>query len=304
MYLWIMIYCVGETLYDIVFKDGKPVWGIPGGGMFNCALSLAHAGADVQLITELGNDTPGSYVKDTLIRSGVKQDYLNNSKHNTTLALGFLDELGNADYQFYKVYSEIAPVFAVPEFSNNDILVFGSLYSVDKRNRENIVRLAMAARNAGSVIMYDPNFRKSNAEKLPELVGFIKENISMADIVRGSDEDFKLMANADNSDQAYEFVKLAGCENLILTLNKNGVDFFTPNNDRIHFDALPTELVSTIGAGDAFNAGVAYQIHQLGRAPASIDEWRSAINNGLSFAAEVCASEVNYIKERHVSGNP
>ncbi len=264
---------------------------MPGGGMFNCALSLGNAGTDVQLITELGDDYVGRIIMQTLERGGVKHDYLRVSHHNSSLALAFLDDSGNADYQFYKEYPAAAPEFTVPDFTNHDILIFGSLYSVDSRNRGNIVKLAISARNAGAVIIYDPNFRKSNAGKLPELLPSIVENISLADIVRGSDEDFKLIMNASDSNHAYEFVRDAGGKHLIVTQNREGADLFTEDNHRAHFDAIPVKIVSTIGAGDAFNAGIAYQIHQLGRVPSTPDEWKSSITTGLSYAAEVCSRQ-------------
>lgn len=294
-----MIYCVGETLYDIVFRKDKPEWAVPGGGMFNCAMSLGHAGADVQLLTELGNDRIGEMIRQTMHHGGVKGDYLHTSPNNTTLALAFLNDEGNADYQFYYTHTEIAPQFMVPPFKSEDILIFGSLYSVSQRNRGNIIKLSMAARNAGTTIIYDPNFRKSNLDKREAILPYVIENISLADIVRGSDEDFELIANAGNSEQASQFIFNAGGRNLIITRNKDGVDLLTDNQSQ-HFDAIPVEVVSTIGAGDAFNAGIAYRIHQYGKIPSSSDEWKAAISNGLSFAAEVCSVRENYIKARNI----
>ncbi|HLN54157.1 MAG TPA: PfkB family carbohydrate kinase [Lentimicrobium sp.] len=291
-----MIYCVGETLYDIVFRNEKPEWALPGGGMFNCAMSLSHAGADVQLITELGDDKIGNLIRKSLNSAGVKDDYLRISNNNSTLALAFLDVKGNADYQFYKAYPEKAPELTVPDFRKEDVLIFGSLYSVDHRNRGNIIKLAMAAKNTGTIIIYDPNFRKSHAAKLPDVLPLIKENVSLADIVRGSDEDFSLISDAESSMAAYDFIQQVGCKNLIVTRNSQGVDLFAGETPLLHFDALPVKIVSTIGAGDAFNAGFACQVHQFGRIPSSPEEWNIAISNGLSFAAEVCASRDNYIK--------
>lgn len=34
------IYAIGETLYDIIFKDGQPQAGKPGGAMLNSTVSL------------------------------------------------------------------------------------------------------------------------------------------------------------------------------------------------------------------------------------------------------------------------
>ncbi len=291
-----MIYCIGESLYDIVFNNGKPEWAVPGGGMLNCAVSLGHAGTEIQLITELGNDRVGHLIRQFLEDSNVKTDYLRVSDINTTLALAFLDQRGNAEYQFYKIQDKNSPDFTVPDFKQGDLLIYGSLYSVDPRNRGNIFKIAVAAKNAGAIIIYDPNFRKTHLANLDEVSSFIIENIGLADIVRGSDEDFMMIANARNSTQAFEFINEAGGKYLIVTQNSQGVDLFTGKDEPKHFDAIPVKIVSTIGAGDAFNAGLAYQIHQYGRIPSSFEEWKAAISKGLEFAAEVCSVRENYIK--------
>lgn len=292
-----MIYCIGESLYDIIFRNVQPEWAVPGGGMLNCAVSLGHAGADVQLITEIGNDKVGLMIMSFLKESRVGTDYLRTSDINSTLALAFLDEKGNADYQFYVAQRESAPEFTVPDFHKGDLLVFGSFYSIAKRNRSNIVKLAMAARNAGAIILYDPNFRKSHIDKLDEVYPYILENISFADIVRGSDEDFNLITKDTYREKIYDFIRGAGCDRLLVTRNSEGVDLFLPNSNE-HYDAIPVNIVSTIGAGDSFNAGLAYEIQRLGRLPYSPDEWKIVISTGLNFAAEVCSLRENYIKSR------
>lgn len=292
-----MIYCIGESLYDIIFRNGQPEWAVPGGGMLNCAVSLGHAGANVQLISELGNDNVGSLIADFLKMSRVGTDYLRTSDNNSTLALAFLEENGDANYQFYVTQPDSAPDFTVPEFKRGDLLVFGSFYSIAKRNRSNVVKLAMAAKNAGAFILYDPNFRKSHLNELDDVYRFIIENISLADIVRGSDEDFRLIMKATGSDKIYDFVKGAGGNILLITRNIEGVDLFLTEG-REHYDAIPVNVVSTIGAGDSFNAGIVFELDKLGRLPVDSDEWKMVISTGLNFAAEVCTLKENYIKVR------
>ncbi len=291
-----MIYCIGESLYDIVFRDGKPEWARPGGGMLNCAVTLGKEGAEVCLMTELGNDTVGKMILHYLDESGVYTGFMHITSANTSLALAFLDEKNNADYQFYIDHREQAPAFTVPDFSNGDVLVFGSLYSVNRRNRSNIVKLAMAARNAGSIVLYDPNFRKAHLSKLPEVLPFIRENILLSDIVRGSDEDFEMITGSTDagkpegnndsfslkSASVWDFIKQSGGDRLIITRNAQGADLFLIDTP-VHFTAPPVRVTNTIGAGDAFNAGIAYQLHK-NSLPQTEAEWGRVVQSGLRFA--------------------
>ena len=61
--------------------------------------------------------------------------------------------------------------------------------------------------------------------------------------------------------------------------------------------------MSTVGAGDNFNAGVVYALisrgimrDQLLTLPTA--EWDAIIDTGIRYAAEVCGTTENYIKKR------
>ena len=47
---------IGETVLDIIFKDGQPIGAVPGGSTFNGVISLGRCGVDVTFISEAGND--------------------------------------------------------------------------------------------------------------------------------------------------------------------------------------------------------------------------------------------------------
>lgn len=290
-----MIWCVGESLYDIVFLNGKPEWAVPGGSMLNAAVSAARFGEKVGLITELGNDEVGNLISGFLKKNGISLAKCHHYKGNTTLALAFLNSSGDAHYQFYQHAPDLAPEFTIPDFSPGDVLLFGSFYSVKSRNRHNISGLAKAARKAGAWVYYDPNFRRPHLEELVNTLPYIRENIAMADIVRGSDEDFNLIAAATNSEEAYKFVLENGCKNFIYTKNKKGVDLIAEGLTK-HYDVPKVEVISTIGAGDSFNAGFATALHHCNKKELTETFWDHAIARAVIFASEVCRSRDNFIR--------
>jgi fructokinase len=50
---------IGETVLDIIFKNGKPVSALPGGSTFNAMISLGRSGVKTNFISETGNDRVG-----------------------------------------------------------------------------------------------------------------------------------------------------------------------------------------------------------------------------------------------------
>lgn len=291
-----MIWCLGESLYDIVFKEGQPVWAVPGGSVLNAAVSAARYGEQVTLITELGNDETGKMIADFLHRNGINTSQIQYYSGNTTLALAFLNETGDAHYAFYAQLPASAPEFSLPDFRPGDVLLFGSFYAVNTRNRMNTGKLLHHARKCGAFIYYDPNVRKSLLEDPDMTLKSYKDNIAASDLVRGSDEDFIQLAGAENGEAAYRFVKECGCKQLIYTRNSAGADLFTSQFSK-HFESRQLPVVSTIGAGDSFNAGVVSTVHKHSKISMDENFWDDAIGRAVIFASEVCCSRENFISK-------
>jgi sugar/nucleoside kinase (ribokinase family) len=97
-------------------------------------------------------------------------------------------------------------------------------------------------------------------------------------------------AQIDNSGESlqnlnkssWNFIKQSGGETLIITRNAMGADLFIADQP-IHFPAPPVKVTNTIGAGDAFNAGIAYQLHK-NNIPQTEAEWGRVVKRGLEFA--------------------
>ena len=123
---------IGETVLDIIFKEGQPVNAVPGGSTFNAIISLGRCGVNSTFISEAGNDRIGDYVIKFLKDNGVNADNVNifpDSK--SPISLAFLDENNNADYIFYKDHPHDQLEFVYPEVNPDDIVVFGSFFAIN-----------------------------------------------------------------------------------------------------------------------------------------------------------------------------
>jgi fructokinase len=294
------IFAIGETIYDIIFKNSQPVAARPGGSMLNTAVSLGRCGLKVEMITEVGADTAGQIVLDFLMENGVSTSYVRPAEgFKTPVALAFLDEGGNATYSFYNKYPESRLDLIWPEPTQGDVVLFGAFYSLDPAIRHKISRFVKNAKHNGAFIVYDPNIRKNHLRETIGYMGFIEENFAMTDIVRGSDEDFENLFGLAEGEKVFERVKDAGCKYLIYTRNSRGAELFSEDL-RLHIPAGKIEVVSTIGAGDSFNAGIIFGIVSKRLAGSdlqliSAETWKVLIGFGINFASDVCQSFDNYV---------
>jgi fructokinase len=294
------VYALGETILDLVSDGGFSLQAVPGGSVLNASVSLGRMGIAISLISEFGADTAGNLIDAFLKTNGVHTDYCIRYPHNkTSLALAFLDRVKNASYSFYHDSPEQLTEINIPVFQNTDILLFGSLYSVKPDRRFLLLQVLQKAVQAKSVIYYDLNIRKINTGDMDSLMPSFLNNMAMATIVKGSDEDFYQLFGLTDTAAIYEKVRWY-CEILIITAGSNPVKVFTPNYYRTYRieKIIP---VSTIGAGDNFNAGFIF-----GFATSDIDlkksktipvaEMDRMIGCGLSFATETCLTKENYIQ--------
>lgn len=297
------IYTIGETVFDIIFKNSKPVDAKPGGAMLNTAVSLGRLDMPVNLISEYGNDKAGKLIDDFLISNSVSTKYIFRfSDGKTAISLAFLNEKNEAEYDFIKHYPKERLNNEFPKPKENDILLFGSIYSISEDVREQVMRFVKNARKAKAIIIYDPNIRKPHKDQIEELREFIIRNISVSNIVRASDEDFSVIFNINDPQSAYEAIKKYNCKNLIYTASDKGVFLFTPKI-RKKYQVPKIKTVSTIGAGDNFNAGIIYSIIKNDILKSDIDNineniLNDMINSGINFSADVCMSYENYISTK------
>lgn len=288
---------IGETILDVIFRNNEPRKAVPGGSVFNAMVSLARCGAKTDFVSQTGNDHVGRLIESFMEKNGLSAKHVSHYKSgNTALSMAFLNEKNDADYQFYKQYQEDCDM-EWPKLTKECILLFGSYYAINPTLRPLIE--CLLKQNEDSITYYDPNFRKSHIEERNMLMSNIMDNIEHSDIVRGSDEDFRLLFDTINLKQVYEEKIKSHCGNLIVTCAEKGVELFTPNFEK-HYDTEKIEPTSTIGAGDNFNAGIIFGLLKLRLEKKDINhitptDWESLIDYGIRFSTKVCLSFDNYV---------
>lgn len=295
---------IGETMLDIIFKNGKPIEAVPGGSTFNGIISLGRAGVKTVFVSETGNDRVGEYVRDFLRDNNVDTSAINVFQETKSpVSLAFLDKDNNADYIFYRDQKHDHMDFTYPDIQKDDIVVFGSFYAVNPALRPQVSGLLDFARQRGAIIYYDVNFRKAHQADVMKVTPNLIDNLEYADIVRGSKEDFEVLYKKDSAERVYRAETSFYCKRFIYTDGPNPVSVFSNNGFHKEYAMPKTETVSTIGAGDNFNAGFIYGMIKCGVTRDDVEQglseevWDKLIATATAFSADCCKDIFNYISK-------
>lgn len=292
---------LGETILDLLFRGSSPVAAVPGGSAFNGIVSLARAGVTTRFLSETGTDKVGDLILDFMRREGIDERFVSRfSSGKSPVSLAFLDDANEASYLFYKDYPALRLAGEFPPVREDDLVLFGAYYSLNPSLRPRVLEFLEYARSCGAILYYDPNFRMTHAAEAEQLRPAIAENMEYADIVRGSVPDFEHIYGLSSPRQIYAEQVSERCPHFICTDASGGAYLQTPSVPFKHYSAHALQPVSTIGAGDSFNAGILYGILNRGltrRDLYAADEavWDELLAYGIRFASDVCQSHENYI---------
>ncbi|HEY8471506.1 MAG TPA: carbohydrate kinase [Natronosporangium sp.] len=279
---------IGEALVDLLSEAGS--WrfeAAPGGSPLNVAVGLAAAGHRVRLACELGDDLFGELIRGHLDRYGVDPADLLTTDAPTNLAFARLDAAGVASYDFRLGWRWGGR----PDLTGVRCLHIGSLGAVLAPGDAAVRRVVADAHRRGVPVSYDPNVR-------PALIGdgarpAIEALVAAADLVKLSADDLAWLRPGEPiAEVAAGWLRRGRPRLVVVTRGAAGAVGFT-RTGRYECPAPPVEVVDTVGAGDAFTAGLLSSLDRAGGLapvlaepdPAAIE---AAIQEAVAVAAATC----------------
>ena len=241
----------GEILWD-VYPDSKAL----GGASLNLGAHAALLGGEVYLASSVGDDELGKEALDVAKSFNIKEDFITVDKAHQTGAV--IVSLSDKGIPSYEIMDNVAYDFIqTPDLRDKeiDVLAFGTL---SLRHKENLETLkSLINENSFGEIYADLNVRLPHSNK--DSVSFC---LSHATIVKISDEELPCMSDwvFGKALDEKEFVtcaseKYPSIKIILITKGASGSFAFLTNTKKFVFaDAVPTNVVSTVGAGDSFGA--------------------------------------------------
>ncbi|MFF5971307.1 carbohydrate kinase [Streptomyces sp. NPDC012769] len=265
---------------------------LPGGGPANTAVALARLGTPTHLLARLSGDVFGGLFRRRLAASGVRTDLCPDAAEPSTLAVADLGPDGAAAYSFHAENTadwqwtarELAPVRRL----DPACLHTGSLTLVREPGAAAVEEL-LAELRPTTTICLDPNVRPllvapaRYRARLPRWCG-------LADILRLSEDDLAHLHPGTAPETACDTWHRAGVPLVVVTLGGAGA-LVSYDGVRARVPAPPVDVVDTVGAGDAFTAGLLHRLHTAGALGGRLDTLSTAlVREAVTFGTRVAAT--------------
>ena len=295
-----MILCCGDALIDMIpatTTQATPSFvPLPGGAVFNTAVSLGRLRVPVEMLTGLSQDLFGAQLTNALTDSNVGTKFNIVTARPTTLAFVELTD-GDASYTFYDENSAGRMITSadLPALTNDiTALYFGGISLCNAPAADTYLTLALREA-AQRVIMLDPNIRPGFITDAAVYRTRLDAIFAVADIIKVSDEDLAWLLPGPEDVMSKLATLQAGRQAImILTCGKDGAQALLPDGSKVAVDVPAAVVVDTVGAGDTFNAGVLANLHgQHILTKAAIRQLSGAhMIEALAFGAKVAAVTV------------
>ena len=257
------IVSLGELLIDFtpqgLSEKGNFVFEAnPGGAPCNVLAQMAKLGLKTAFIGKVGQDTFGTFLKDTIEKIGIDSKCLKLTEDAfTTLAFVTLDESGNRSFAFSRNNS--ADVCLTEDdvdeniIKNSKIFHIGTLSLTHSTSKCATLKALKIAKENGILISVDPNLRLPLWKKEDDAKEAIDLALSYADIIKISDYEIEFLTGIkDVVEGAKILYKKYNPSIMFATCGKDGA-YVLKDDIIIHhpcYDNVKT--IDTTGAGDSF----------------------------------------------------
>ncbi|MCA1644568.1 MAG: PfkB family carbohydrate kinase [Chloroflexi bacterium] len=295
---WPAVVSLGEVLVDFVALDGAlPLTQATtfrraaGGAPANVAVALARLGTPSTFLGKVGGDAFGRFLQQTLADEGVDiRGLVEDVVARTPLAFVGSDGKGGRSFVFY--HAGMAHTLLRPEEVNREMIVhaavfhFGSVTLAAEPSREATLTAARCARQHNCLVSFDPNVRLELWDSPRRARDSIVDSLEMVDVVKVSGDELEFLTGTPDPAEACHRLREYGPSLAVVTLGADGCQYESVVSSG-HVPSVHVESVDTLGAGDAFVAGL---LAGLSAQPAAVmlrDE--QALGAALRFANAVGA---------------
>lgn len=258
-----MITVVGESLVDLIEDRSGEATAFPGGSPANVATALGRLGQPTTLLTQHGDDAYGRLLSDHLAGSGVRLDPASVlDLPSTSVARTTVGADGQARYDFSITWGSLPAGALRGAGASAQCLHTGSLAAFLPPGADDVLTLVHELRS-DVMISFDPNCRPSLLGDRATVLRRVEELVEASDIVKVSQEDLAWLHPGRAHEKVGRDWLEMGPSLVVVTLGADGA-WAVSRRGVVRVAAVPVRVVDTVGAGDAFTAGMLAALSQRG----------------------------------------
>lgn len=260
----------GEILIDFTSQkeneDSQMMYARnPGGAPANVAVASRRLGAYTAFLGKAGKDMHGEFLKSVLQNEGVDtKGLILDDRYFTTLAFVDIKDDGERAFSFARKPGADTKIqeeeINLDVLDNTKIFHVGSLSLTDQPSRDTTFYAVKRAKQNGSIISYDPNYRASLWESEETAKRHMRSLVPFVDVMKISNEETQFLTDFDDVEKAAETLYRQGVRVVAVTLGKDGAYVYCKDGGAYVSGFAVAEIEDTNGAGDSFWGGFLYEI--------------------------------------------
>lgn len=302
------IICVGDLCCDLIVPYGKMQEALArgdiskevtdtlqvtmqcGGSVGNVARHLGQLSARPVFVTPLKKDRLGKFLCSEMEKKGVDMRWTAPSDKSNMYCVAVLDQKGErtmfcfvppwADYPRFSWKS----FEGIPSFTGQLLFTSGMAMLDDRENNTAVLNFFRERKKTGTKIVFDLNVRAESYGYEGERRRAMEEMIALSDILLGSGkEEFFQVTGKETIREAAGDLYEKGAGAVIARDGGNPILILRKDIDR-YIAVKPVKPVSTLGAGDSFDA-------MFLRCIAAGEELTEAVKKASDYAGEYISGE-------------
>ncbi len=247
---------LGEILWD-VFPDGPRFGGAPAN--FVCsAAGLGGDAFDVRMASAVGLDDLGQQALEALAQHQVDTSAVARLPFPTGQVLVSIDEQGHASYEFaaHTAWDHIPWSDTLNDLASHaDVVCYGSLGQRSDVSRKTIQRF-LKSTGSHCLRLFDINLRPPFWTE-----DVLLESLQLASALKLNDEELPKIAtllslHGTDQQQMQQVMDRYDLQFVALTRGAQGAALLHSSGHWSEYPSPPTQVVDTVGAGDAFTAAL------------------------------------------------
>jgi sugar/nucleoside kinase (ribokinase family) len=258
------ILCIGDVMLDVVTKiaviPGQINYGSDtpatisthgGGAAANVASWLTRTDAQSTIVGHVGDDAAGSALVSEFDALGVRHQNLMADQGHSGVVVVLVDPTGERTMFPDNGANSGLHIGDLPNLDGYDAVYISGYSPLDPLSRNGIKEMIAKIRTAQIPIYFDP----ASVGGMKEVaIDEVKSWLPLMDVLLLNEEEAIYLSGASDIEVALDNL-LEQCQSVVIKRGSHGAIGKSRGSQSVSVPALPTSVVDTTGAGDAFAAG-------------------------------------------------